>query len=238
MWQEIIPGFKFSRAAYLAGLLRPTIIKDLNLEKYGFKYLSRNPSSFTPTLESSIYKGKSTYEFFLFFLYWNPSFLFFVFFLFLCFTFLDLLFFVNFSLFLHTCEASFSNFIIKNFHLFVHFYLFNFNHSSIDESLLLFFNKGKFLLLGDDAKENWNSIAQFSVKDADAFVKYERFLGTEMNDIPFWNIIWFLVPTKSRYQWYFAYNRSAFKCRFFINRNLVVFLGEFAVPVAPTPGRH
>ena len=60
IWQEIIPGFKFSRAAYLAGLLRPTIIKDLNLEKYGFKYLSRNPSSFTPTLESSIYKGKLT----------------------------------------------------------------------------------------------------------------------------------------------------------------------------------
>ena len=56
--EEIIPGFKFSRAAYLAGLLRPQIIKDLELEKYGFKYLARNPSSFTPTLESSIYKGE------------------------------------------------------------------------------------------------------------------------------------------------------------------------------------
>jgi hypothetical protein len=37
--QEIIPGYKFSRGAYLAGLLRPQIIKDLELEKYGFKYL-------------------------------------------------------------------------------------------------------------------------------------------------------------------------------------------------------
>ena len=55
--QEIIPGFKFSRAAYLAGLLRPQIIKDLNLEKYGFKYLARNPSSFTPTLANSVYEG-------------------------------------------------------------------------------------------------------------------------------------------------------------------------------------
>jgi hypothetical protein len=43
--EEIIPGFKFSRASYLAGLLRPQIIKDLELEKYGFKYLPRNPSS-------------------------------------------------------------------------------------------------------------------------------------------------------------------------------------------------
>jgi hypothetical protein len=37
---------------------------------------------------------------------------------------------------------------------------------------------GKYLILGDDPAENWNSIAQFSVKDADAFVKYEEFLGT------------------------------------------------------------
>lgn len=88
--EEIIPGFKFSRASYLAGILtsaitilgniphadlnriallakslsfsfpeslqhsvsglfRPQIIKELELEKYGFKYLPRNPSSFTPT---------------------------------------------------------------------------------------------------------------------------------------------------------------------------------------------
>lgn len=30
---EIVPGFKFSRASYLAGLLRPSIIRDLELEK-------------------------------------------------------------------------------------------------------------------------------------------------------------------------------------------------------------
>jgi phytoene dehydrogenase-like protein len=56
--EEMIPGFKFSRASYLAGLLRPHIIKELELEKYGFKYLPRNPSSFTPTKLDSIYQGK------------------------------------------------------------------------------------------------------------------------------------------------------------------------------------
>lgn len=56
--EEIYPGFKFSRASYLAGLFRPQIIKDLELVKYGFEYISRNPSSFTPTLSNSKYKGK------------------------------------------------------------------------------------------------------------------------------------------------------------------------------------
>lgn len=30
--EEIIPGFKFSRASYLLSLLRPQIVKDLELE--------------------------------------------------------------------------------------------------------------------------------------------------------------------------------------------------------------
>eukprot|EP01125_Pyxidicula_operculata_P021282 TRINITY_DN8132_c0_g1_i1.p1 TRINITY_DN8132_c0_g1~~TRINITY_DN8132_c0_g1_i1.p1 ORF type:complete len:857 (+),score=192.80 TRINITY_DN8132_c0_g1_i1:21-2591(+) len=56
--EELYPGFKFSRASYLAGLFRPQIIKDLNLENYGFKYLTRNPSSFTPTKLDGPYQGK------------------------------------------------------------------------------------------------------------------------------------------------------------------------------------
>lgn len=44
-----MPGFRFSRASYLAGLMRPQIIRELGLEKHGFKYLPRDPSSFTPT---------------------------------------------------------------------------------------------------------------------------------------------------------------------------------------------
>ena len=34
-----------------------------------------------------------------------------------------------------------------------------------------------YLEIFHTAQENWNSIAQFSVKDADAFVQYEKFLG-------------------------------------------------------------
>lgn len=30
--EEIVPGFKFSRASYLLGLLRPVIVKDLELK--------------------------------------------------------------------------------------------------------------------------------------------------------------------------------------------------------------
>eukprot|EP01034_Spumella_vulgaris_P021985 gene21985-28072_t len=95
--EEIVPGFKFSRASYLAGLLRPQIITDLELDKYGFKYLPRNPSSFTPTKLDSI-------------------------------------------------------------------------------------NGGKYLLLGESDAENCRSIAQFSQKDAKAYLKYEAFLG-QIRDI-------------------------------------------------------
>jgi hypothetical protein len=90
--EEIIPGFKFSRASYLAGLLRPKIIEELELSKYGFKYLPRNPSSFTPTVD------------------------------------------------------------------------------------------GKYLMLGRDDQKNFESISQFSRKDAETMPKYEQFL-TQVRDI-------------------------------------------------------
>ncbi len=32
--EEIIPGFKFSRASYLLSLLRPQVVKDLELKVY------------------------------------------------------------------------------------------------------------------------------------------------------------------------------------------------------------
>lgn len=53
--EELYPGFKFSRASYLAGLLRPQLIKELELENFGFVYLPRNPSSFTPTKKAGEY---------------------------------------------------------------------------------------------------------------------------------------------------------------------------------------
>ena len=49
--EELWPGFKVSTAAYVNSLLRPEIIRDLELAKYGFEMLPRSPSSFTPYLD-------------------------------------------------------------------------------------------------------------------------------------------------------------------------------------------
>ncbi|KAG6577207.1 Pyridine nucleotide-disulfide oxidoreductase domain-containing protein 2, partial [Cucurbita argyrosperma subsp. sororia] len=49
--EELIPGFKFSRCSYLQSLLRPSVIKELELARHGLKLLKRNPSSFTPCLD-------------------------------------------------------------------------------------------------------------------------------------------------------------------------------------------
>lgn len=46
--EEPWPGFKVSTAAYVNSLLRPEIIRELQLKRHGFAMLPRNPSSFTP----------------------------------------------------------------------------------------------------------------------------------------------------------------------------------------------
>jgi phytoene dehydrogenase-like protein len=46
--EEVWPGYKVSTAAYVNSLLRPEIIRDLELKRHGFEMLPRNPSSFTP----------------------------------------------------------------------------------------------------------------------------------------------------------------------------------------------
>ncbi len=46
--EELWPGFKVSTAAYVNSLLRPEIIRDLELTRHGFELLPRSPSSFTP----------------------------------------------------------------------------------------------------------------------------------------------------------------------------------------------
>jgi len=46
--EEIIPGFKFSRASYVLSLLRPAIVKELELKKHGLRVYLRNPTSYTP----------------------------------------------------------------------------------------------------------------------------------------------------------------------------------------------
>ncbi|KAK7479361.1 hypothetical protein BaRGS_00029439, partial [Batillaria attramentaria] len=49
--EELVPGFKFSRASYVLSLLRPQIVSDLELKKYGLKVFLRDPSSYTPLIE-------------------------------------------------------------------------------------------------------------------------------------------------------------------------------------------
>ena len=46
--EEIVPGFRFSRAAYVQSLFRPEIVQELRLAHYGFSVIARNPASFTP----------------------------------------------------------------------------------------------------------------------------------------------------------------------------------------------
>jgi phytoene dehydrogenase-like protein len=46
--EEVWPGYRVSTAAYVNSLLRPEIIRDLELRKHGFEMLPRSPSSFTP----------------------------------------------------------------------------------------------------------------------------------------------------------------------------------------------
>ena len=46
--EELWPGHRVSRAAYVAGLLRPAVVRELGLASHGLRLLRRDPSSFTP----------------------------------------------------------------------------------------------------------------------------------------------------------------------------------------------
>lgn len=48
---EFAPGYRISTASYLISLLLPEVERDLELAKFGYKVLPRNPSSFTPCLD-------------------------------------------------------------------------------------------------------------------------------------------------------------------------------------------
>ncbi|TRY74466.1 hypothetical protein TCAL_08316 [Tigriopus californicus] len=49
--EEIVPGFRFSRASYVLSLLRPQIMSELKLADRGLKVHLRDPSSYTPIRE-------------------------------------------------------------------------------------------------------------------------------------------------------------------------------------------
>ncbi len=49
--EEVFPGYKVSTTSYVCSLLRPEIIRDLELKRYGYEILERDPSSFSPQLD-------------------------------------------------------------------------------------------------------------------------------------------------------------------------------------------
>lgn len=50
--EEVFPGYKVSTTSYVCSLMRPEIIRDLELKKYGYEIIERNPSSFSPYPEN------------------------------------------------------------------------------------------------------------------------------------------------------------------------------------------
>ncbi|MFQ5830004.1 MAG: phytoene desaturase family protein [Candidatus Methylomirabilia bacterium] len=46
--EEVWPGYKVSTAAYLCGLLQPRIIRELELERFGYEILPKDPAFWSP----------------------------------------------------------------------------------------------------------------------------------------------------------------------------------------------
>lgn len=46
--EEVFPGFHFSTLSYVCSLLRPAVIRDLELRRHGFEILSFDPAEFVP----------------------------------------------------------------------------------------------------------------------------------------------------------------------------------------------
>lgn len=46
--EEVWPGFRVNTAAYLCGLLQPKIIRDLDLGRFGYQILPKDPAFFSP----------------------------------------------------------------------------------------------------------------------------------------------------------------------------------------------
>ena len=58
--EEIVPGYKFSRASYVLSLLRPQIFSELELKQHGLKVYLRDPSSYTPIRPDLVSPGGPT----------------------------------------------------------------------------------------------------------------------------------------------------------------------------------
>ena len=46
--EAVFPGCKVSTAAYLTGLMLPEVVRDLELPRFGYQVMAKDPPSFTP----------------------------------------------------------------------------------------------------------------------------------------------------------------------------------------------
>src|SRR5204863_4512512 len=51
--EEVWPGYRVSTAAYLCSLLKPEIVRDLELERHGFEVYRRETAGFAPVPDGS-----------------------------------------------------------------------------------------------------------------------------------------------------------------------------------------
>src|SRR5436190_22379796 len=49
--EELWPGYRVSTAAYLISLLQDKVVKDLDLPRYGYEILPKDPLYFSPRLD-------------------------------------------------------------------------------------------------------------------------------------------------------------------------------------------
>src|ERR687887_2090570 len=54
--EEIVPGFRFSVASYVVSLLRPEIVRELELPKHGLEILPLD-GTFTPLEDDYLWRG-------------------------------------------------------------------------------------------------------------------------------------------------------------------------------------
>src|SRR5438128_2929260 len=49
--EEVFPGYRVSTAAYLVSLLQEKVVRDLELRRFGYEVLPKDPAYFAPSLD-------------------------------------------------------------------------------------------------------------------------------------------------------------------------------------------
>ena len=49
--EEVFPGYRVSTAAYLVSLMQERVVRELNLRRFGYEVLPKDPAYFAPSLD-------------------------------------------------------------------------------------------------------------------------------------------------------------------------------------------